>query len=395
MSELLPDNATGRTAEELSSLLHLIYGAASDASLWPQVLEAVARSLKGRSGVLFTPYLPPQEKGMYHAMNITPEQSMLWSTKYLELDLWTNRAFERGLVTQGAVITDADTATEEEFLSSRIYQELFSTMDVGRFCSGVIFDNSADGIPATAITTHRSLQAPPFSQQDRAWLKMLLPHMSRSLGLMYRVDSARLLKASLFGSLDALPLGVLLLNRRGQMVHANHAANLLLSRQDGLTCGTDGLLDGCASTAGDPRLADWLRTQSQPEAADVLHFADAFLLQRQHGDGVYAVQCCPVAGADVWQLQGQMVGCVVLVSDPSALILPSLERLVTLYGLTPAQAKVARTLASGKGSKEVARELGISPHTVRTQTKDVYQKMRVHSQGDLMRAILTLGQASI
>lgn len=395
MSELPTINETDRTAEELSSLLHLIYGAASDASLWPHVLDAVAKSLKGRSGVLFTPYLPPQEKGMYHAMNITPEQSMLWSTKYLELDLWTNRAFERGLVTQGAVITDADTATEEEFLSSRIYQELFSTMDVDRFCSGVIFDNSADGIPATAITTHRSFQAPPFSRQDRAWLKMLLPHMSRSLGLMYRVDSARLLKASLFHSLDALPLGVMLLNQHGQVVHTNRAANVLLARQDGLRCGPDGLLDGCASTPGDPRLAGWLRTQSQPESADVLHFTDAFVVQRQNGNGVYAVQCCPVNGADIWQLQGQMVGCVVLVSDPSALILPSLERLETLYGLTPAQARVARALAAGKGSKEVARELGISPSTVRSQTKDVYQKMRVHSQGDLMRAILTLGQASI
>lgn len=395
MSELLPDNATGRTAEELSSLLHLIYSAASDASLWPQVLTAVARSLKGRSGVLFTPYLPPQEKGMYHAMNITPEQSMLWATKYLELDLWTNRAFERGLVTQGAVITDVDTATEAEFLSSRIYQELFSTMDVGRFCSGVIFDNSADGIPATAITTHRSLQAPPFSQQDRAWLKLLLPHLSRSLGLMYRIDSTRLMKESLFSALDALPLAVLLLNPASQMVHANRAARTLLARQDGLTCDPNGLLDGQAATPAEPRLADWLRKQSQPETADVLHFTEAFLLERTQGHGVYAVQCCPIDGADIWQLQGQMVGSVVLISDPSALILPSVERLVSLYGLTPAQARVASTLARGKGSKEVARELGISPNTVRTQTKDIYLKMRVHSQGDLMRAILTLGQASV
>lgn len=395
MSELFAPNETGRTAEELSALLHLIYGAATDARLWPQVLEAVAQSLKGRSGVLFTPYLPPQEKGMYHAMNITPEQSMLWSTKYLSLDLWTNRAFERGLVTQGAVITDVDTATEAEFLSSRIYQELFSTMDVGRFCSGVIFDNSADGIPATAITTHRSFQAPPFSQADRAWLKMLLPHLSRSLGLMYRLDSARLLKASLFSALDALPLGVMLLNTEGQMVHANQAAQSVLSRHDGLSCGPDQLLDGEASAAGHQRLAGWLSSQRQASTADVLHFADAFVLQRKHGKGVYAMQCCPVNGTDMWQLQGQMVGCVVLLSDPAALILPSVERLVTLYGLTPAQAKVARTLAMGKGSKEVARELGLSPHTVRAQTKDIYQKMHVHSQGDLMRAILTLGQASV
>lgn len=57
---------TGRSADDLSELLHLVYGAASNSELWPSVLQAVAASLHGRSGVLFTPYLPPQDKGMYH-----------------------------------------------------------------------------------------------------------------------------------------------------------------------------------------------------------------------------------------------------------------------------------------------------------------------------------------
>ena len=66
-----------------------------------------------------------------------------------------------------------------------------------------------------------------------------------------------------------------------------------------------------------------------------------------------------------------------------------------LYGLTPAQARVARELATGKSSKDVARALNVSPETVRTQTRDVYQKMRILSQADLVRCILTLWHASV
>ncbi len=86
---------------------------------------------------------------------------------------------------------------------------------------------------------------------------------------------------------------------------------------------------------------------------------------------------------------------MVLVSDPAALVLPEASRQTDLYGLTPAQARVARELATGKSSKDVARALNVSPETVRTQTRDVYQKMRILSQADLVRCILTLWHASV
>jgi DNA-binding CsgD family transcriptional regulator len=130
-------------------------------------------------------------------------------------------------------------------------------------------------------------------------------------------------------------------------------------------------------------------------AVDVAHFADAYLAQRVGIDGVYSVQCCPVDASQAWQVQGQWVGAVVFVSDPAALVLPEASRLVDLYGFTPAQARVARELAKGKSTKEVARTLDISPETVRTHTQDVYQKMRIHSQADLVRGILTLGHSSV
>jgi DNA-binding CsgD family transcriptional regulator len=386
---------TGRSAEELSDLLHLVYGAASDSLQWPRVLEAVIASLKGRSGMLFTPQLPPHLGGILYTHNIPPEQNILWATKYIELDLWTNRAFERQLVKQGAVITDADTATEEELLATEIYQDLLSKMDVGRFCSGVIFDGAVSGLPAAALTTHRSLKAAPFSVQDRAWFKLIVPHLSRAMGLMFRLDNARLSSEALLAYLDKLPLGILLISQTGQIMHANNAGRGVLARQDGLTCGADGQLDACAVNAAQPRLAQWLAAQNSAVAVDVAHFADAYLAQRVGIDGVYSVQCCPIDASQAWQVQGQWVGAVVFVSDPAALVLPEASRLVDLYGFTPAQARVARELAKGKSTKEVARALDISPETVRTHTQDVYQKMRIHSQADLVRGILTLGHSSV
>lgn len=350
---------TGRSADELSELLHLVYGAASNADRWPSVLQAVAASLHGRSSMLFTPYLRPQEKGMYHALDITPEQSMLWAAKYLELDLWTNQALEQGLVKQGAVITDADTAT--------------------------------------LITTHRPMSAPPFSQQDRNWLNLLLPHLARSLELSHRIQGTQLLQRSLLSALNSLSWGVLLLNAAGQLIHANTAARQVLSREDGLACTPTGQLAAQPLRAGQPGLADWLQAQSNLLMPDVLHFSDAFLVKRTDTDQVYCIQCCPVDNASIWHRHtpGQSVACVVFVSNPAALILPTADRLKRLYGLTEAETNVSHQLANGLSTKETAKALGTSPETVRTQVKNIYQKMRVNSQSELVRTLLTLGQASV
>ena len=391
---------TGRSADELSALLHLVYGAASNPDQWPGVLQAVAASLHGCSGVLFTSYLPLQGRGtvksMHHTLDITPEQSMLWATKYLELNLCAHRASERDLVRQVAVITDTDTATEEEFRVSSICRDLVSAMDRGRFCSGVVVDyHLAEGVAATVVTTYRPFSAPPFNQQDRHWLGLLLPHLPRSLGLMQRMQHAQRQQSAMQSALDGLPVGVVLLNAAGQMVHANAAARQVLSRQDGLACSPAGRLDAAPLRNGQPGLADWLRAQRSLLAVDVLHFPEAFLVRRTVADEVYRLQCCPVDNTQVWPVQGQTVACVVFVHHPSALLLPTHERLKGLYGLTTAEARVAHQLAAGLGIKEAAKVLGTSPETIRNQVKSIYQKMRVNSQSNLVRTLLTLGRASV
>jgi len=48
---------------------------------------------------------------------------------------------------------------------------------------------------------------------------------------------------------------------------------------------------------------------------------------------------------------------------------------------------VARALASGKTHKVVAKHLGISPSTVRNQTRSIYRKTGVKNRAQLTRSI--------
>jgi DNA-binding NarL/FixJ family response regulator len=50
---------------------------------------------------------------------------------------------------------------------------------------------------------------------------------------------------------------------------------------------------------------------------------------------------------------------------------------IATLGITPREEEVLGLLAAGKANKEIARQLGVSPNTVKTQVASLYQKLDV------------------
>jgi DNA-binding CsgD family transcriptional regulator len=53
------------------------------------------------------------------------------------------------------------------------------------------------------------------------------------------------------------------------------------------------------------------------------------------------------------------------------------EAAIKSLGLTPREVEILEALASGLSNKEIARQFGISPHTVKTHVAHSYQKLGV------------------
>lgn len=389
------NTANERTAAGFSRLMHLIYEAAVHPARWPQAVAAVAASVGANKGLLFTPYLGPQDGGLVFPWNLSEADLQLWATRYIEHDIWAAAALERGLDREGAVYVDEDLVPRATLEQSVFFREFLCGIGIGRLCTGFVLAGSP-GLPATALSLFRPVEAPPFSRDDQAWLRLLVPHLSRALGVMHRLDTGRLRTASLLSALDRLSFGVALLNQRQEVLHLNEAARTAIARDDGLTLNGQGQLDTRHRRPGTPSLPQWMKTVQALDAHEPAHFSESFSVVR-HGtaERQYALQCSPLSPSQAWATEGEAASFVVFITDPAAVQLPETTRLSQIYGFTEAQARVARTLAGGSSYKAAARQLGISEETVRSHVKEIYAKARVNRLPDLVRSLMSQGQVAV
>jgi DNA-binding CsgD family transcriptional regulator len=136
--------------------------------------------------------------------------------------------------------------------------------------------------------------------------------------------------------------------------------------------------------------------------------ADALLrraMETLQSDGVGSNRSFPVRGPDAQvaliahvapirrsarDLFSQSVGVLILMpaKTPHA---PSVELVQSLFDLTAAEARVARSLTVGQTVDEIAAEKGISSHTVRTHVRGVLEKTGSRRQADVIALLGGIG----
>ncbi len=76
---------------------------------------------------------------------------------------------------------------------------------------------------------------------------------------------------------------------------------------------------------------------------------------------------------------------VALVYDPSTMTELNMSLLSNFYSLTHAESLLAQRLYDGRTLPEASESLGISVNTARTQLRNIFKKVGVHSQAALLQ----------
>jgi DNA-binding CsgD family transcriptional regulator len=76
--------------------------------------------------------------------------------------------------------------------------------------------------------------------------------------------------------------------------------------------------------------------------------------------------------------------------DPAAARPVNPSAIAALFGLTPAEARLAAALSGGDTVSQAAGRYGVSVGTVRAQLKSIFGKMGVNRQQDLILRLASL-----
>src|SRR5262249_47708194 len=147
---------------------------------------------------------------------------------------------------------------------------------------------------------------------------VLIPHLSRALGIMFRLRDAELKVASSRAALDRLESGVVLIGAKRSAVFANRTAQRLLTQAEGLRLRAD--MRGASYLVADrPEIqAAFDRALDQcldPEALEVAHFSKALRIDRPAGS--LLLQCSALTPDAQFGTGADRPRAIVFISDPA------------------------------------------------------------------------------
>lgn len=382
----------------LSDLIGLIYEGGTDPSRWSKdILPAVAEYIEAPGCFLFTALHAPQNGGYFFVHGIAQEQVDLYANKYQSVDVWTIAAAEKNLGFEGNVILGEELVPRERLLESIIYKECLSRdKNMAQMMTSIVFGLDSPNSMVTAFSFFRGLHHPTFGEEDRARLRLVLPHLSRSLGAMQRLRSAELAVATTLEALDCLSCGVLLTDEKGVVAFANRSAQRMLEDGDGLRLrklnySAKGLCDLIAEdAAANKAIADAISATLNRDPYATPHFSKCVTVPRTSGLASYTLQFSALGDHSEFGADSGAFAAIIFIADGTQEVHVDPALLQSAYGLTPAEARVAVALLESSSAQEVADKLGTSPNTVNTQIKQIYAKLGVDTRTRFVKLLLGL-----
>lgn len=349
-----------------------IYECSFVPELWPRLLGNLAALAHARAGFLFV-----SNNDIHHWTSST--EIGVAALQPLVESGWVARCerFKRfSAVRHNGFLTERDIYAAEELESDPFYRDILYPRGLGWAAGTAVPLPTGDTF---SISLEREYARGPVEPSAINLLDELRPHIARSALMSARLHLEQARAAS--ATLAAIGLAALVLNETGKVLAANR-----------LTETMDGYIRWNAQD----------RVSLHDKHADLLLREAIATIDHDKDEKSKRVRSFPVRNAEAEKAMVMHVIPIrlaardIFVRSSAALVLtpvtlphaPPVELVQSLFDLTPAEARVARSLASGKTVEDIAADSGVSPNTVRTHVRGVLEKTGRSRQTEVV-ALLT------
>jgi DNA-binding CsgD family transcriptional regulator len=351
-------------------LIDRIYETSFAPELWPGILDALSNIAGARGGVLFAAHSK--------VLNWTASANLADTFKVYVEDGWLRRCTRRACWLTHAhpgFLVEHDIWKQEELESNPIYRDFLMPRGLGWSAGTALPMPTGDNI---VFSLERDFAKGPVERERIGVLDRLRPHLARSA-----LVSARLRLEHARGAADTLALiglPAVVLNQDGAVMWANRLAE---------------------------SLPDFVHWRANHRMAFVDAAANALLCEAIRQTGHRAernVQSFPVRNGDCTATRVAHVlpicrsardifercSTVVVLTPVTLSQAPPVELVRSLFDLTAAEARIARSLSAGETLDDIAETGGVSRNTVRTQLRGVMEKTGCTRQAELVSLLANL-----
>jgi len=270
-------------------------------------------------------------------------------------------------------LIDVEFFSPEELAEEPIYRDMWRPQGVGWGMATAI--TLPTGENAMFVLSRRT-EAGPFERAAAQRLDELRPHLARGVLISARLQLERARAAS--EALAAMRIPALVFGETGKVLSANS-----------LIEATDDYVDWRAfdrASLKDPSADDLLRDAIAAIGSERQSSVRSFPVRDARANTMMVAHIIPIrlSARDLF-LRFAAILTLTPVAPPQA---PPIELIQCLFDLTPAEARVARSLATGQTVEDIASERRLSVNTVRTQVRGVLEKTGCNRQAEII-AILT------
>jgi DNA-binding CsgD family transcriptional regulator len=370
-------NAFGTTSA-FSELVGAIYDCALDPRRWPETLTALHRTLGFATAILALNELPSGRL----LLHVTSGVDSPWLERISNygadiIDLWGGPTVAYGFpFDRVAVLSRVNPAVLREPVNRYASEWALPQGLVDSVAIVVARDATSLG----SIAMGRHVDAGPIGEAEVEATQLMLPHLQRAVAISRLLDGHTAAAADFAALVERLRSPVLVVTVDRALLHANHAARVLLE------AGTTLAVYGNVLSSPTPRVARALAAAVRRACTSDVALGEGSLAVPLRGeDGVHAAYVLPFQRRAVRALPAAEVAAAIFVSSPRALPGATAQLVTALFGLTPTETRVFEAIAAGQRTAEVAHALGVAPSTVRTHLLRLYEKTGVHRQAELVQ----------
>lgn len=244
------------------------------------------------------------------------------------------------------------------------------------------------GQGATSVNLIRGRIGKPFGQDALELMGRLLPHIQRAIRIHSQNETSRAFFEAGTSALNRLDTGVVALDESGRVLLMNERAKASLEKGQGIRVLEERLTATRASESA--RLEQVIRSAAIAGAGGGTGCTGGGAITI-HGDDAsirFRILVTPFGSHRIFA--GERPCALAFISDPAGKPASRAASLRDLFGLTPAECRLAGLLHEGLELRESAQKMRVTAATARFMLKRIFYKTGAHRQSQLIGLLSSL-----